>query len=367
MTDVRIATRRSALALWQANTVARLLGEQGYATELVPLVTSGDKLQKGALADVTITAEEAHLRTGKGLFVKEIQEAMLGGQANLAVHSMKDLPVTQTRGLVTAALLPRAPIEDVLVLSPGLRDEVLDALDAQERARIEASVEGLHLLPYARLRGVLSGLRGMYRAPLGTTSARRQALLRREFGEDLKVEVLRGNVDTRLSRVARGEFPAIMLARAGLVRLGLYEGCNMYPLPADVFIPAPAQGVIALECPERELAVREALARVADIDSVVAAALERLALWMLGGDCHTAIGASWQDPTLHVFCSTATEMREASFEVEPRLREDLAGLVERERGFFHGFFESLKTTNLARSLYSALRSAEFSTLIPWNA
>jgi porphobilinogen deaminase len=141
----------------------------------------------------------------------------------------------------------------------------------------------------------------------------------------------------------------------------------MYALPTDVFIPAPAQGVIALECPDRDFPVREALAQISSPDTVLAAAMERLALWMLGGDCHTAIGAAWGEGTLRVFCATSDgEMQELAFELEEKHARELAELLERERGFYHGFFESLKSTALARSLYVSLRTAEFRTLIPWN-
>ncbi|MCA2961602.1 MAG: hypothetical protein IOD12_15235, partial [Silvanigrellales bacterium] len=170
-TTVRIATRKSPLALWQANTTASLLKEQGYDTALVPLVTTGDKMQKGALSGVQISAEQAHLQSGKGLFVKEVQESLLAGESNLAVHSMKDLPVTQTTGLVTAAVLPRAPAEDVLILSPGVRNALLSKLSAEARARVTNESDGLQTLPWETVRDFLRESSDFFQKPIGTTSA----------------------------------------------------------------------------------------------------------------------------------------------------------------------------------------------------
>ncbi|MCA2959832.1 MAG: hypothetical protein IOD12_06230, partial [Silvanigrellales bacterium] len=178
--------------------------------------------------------------------------------------------------------------------------------------------------------------------------------------------VLRGNVETRLARVARGEFSAILLAKAGLGRLGVYQPCDMYALPFSAFTPAPAQGIVALECPERDSAVREALALISCPDTAATAAIERLALWMLGGDCHTAIGAHWRSPNLAVFCWSEKSTRECIVEADERHLRELSDIVERERGYYHGHFETLKSTSFARSLYITLRTAEFETLIPWQ-
>lgn len=365
-TTVRIATRKSPLALWQANTTAKLLEMHGYETALVPLVTTGDVLQKGALSGVHISAEQAHLQSGKGLFVKEVQESLLAGESNLAVHSMKDLPVAQTTGLVTAAVLPRAPAEDVLIFSPALLDAFVDHLSPTERTRVAKSPEGLQTVAWVTVRDFLRESSDFFAKPIGTTSARRQALSRLAFGDDLQAEVLRGNVETRLARVARGEFSAILLAKAGLNRLGLYKSSHMYALPFSAFTPAPAQGIVALECPERDFEVREALALVSCPDTAATAAIERLALWMLGGDCHTAIGAHWRSPNLTVFCATEQSTQTCVLEAEERHLAELAHILERERGYYHGHFETLKHTTFARALYVALRSANFETLIPWH-
>lgn len=121
---IQIATRKSKLALWQAKTTRNLLLDLGIKADLLPLVTTGDKMQKSQLADVNLdSAAEHHLTTGKGLFIKEIQEALLSGRAQVAVHSMKDLPVTQTKGLSIVSLLPRAGVRDVLILSPKVLEE----------------------------------------------------------------------------------------------------------------------------------------------------------------------------------------------------------------------------------------------------
>ena len=121
---IHIATRKSMLALWQAETIQKLLSFHGIKTSLLPIVTTGDKMQKSQLADIQLNINpEHHLTTGKGLFIKEIQEAILASKAQIAVHSMKDLPVTQTNGLKIAALLPRASACDVLILSPNVLEE----------------------------------------------------------------------------------------------------------------------------------------------------------------------------------------------------------------------------------------------------
>ena len=371
MAHIRIATRKSPLALWQANKTRTELAARGHTAELVPLVTTGDKMQKGALAGVDLNTTAAngtllpHHSTGKGLFVKEIQEALLQQTADVAVHSMKDLPVAHTPGLITSVVLGRASCEDVLIFSPALKEALLKRLDKASAEAIETNPEGLQILNYERLSNLLSQCDDLYAKPVGTISARRQSLLSLEMGSGLMCEILRGNVDSRLMKVARGEFSAIILARAGLDRLGLFESCNMYTLPAHIFVPAPAQGAIAIECRESDAKTREALASLACPEATLSAALERLALWLLGGDCHTAIGAHWtQDSTLNIYCHTSTSTTQTQFSLSKAEAAELENLKERERGYFSGFFQSLKKSSLALSLYSHLQDAKFETLIP---
>ena len=203
MQHLRIATRRSALALWQAEHVADLLRARypAVAVSLVPIVTSGDRIQDRPLAEVG----------GKGLFIKELEVAMAEGRAELAVHSMKDVPAAMPNGFVIAAVLPRA-----------------DPRDAFLSRR------------YARFADLPQGAR------VGTSSLRRQSILRARR-PDLRISPLRGNVDTRLRKLDEGEFDAIILAAAGLTRLGLAARITEY-LDTALSLPAVGQGIVGIEC-----------------------------------------------------------------------------------------------------------------------
>jgi hydroxymethylbilane synthase len=200
---LRIATRRSPLALWQAHHVKAQLEAQhaGLEVELLPLTTAGDRLKDRPLAAAG----------GKGLFIKELERALETGQAELAVHSMKDVPWRMPDGLVIGAVLARADPRDAFV---SLRHASVSALPA--------------------------------RATVGTSSQRRAALLR-ALRPDLEITALRGNVETRLARLDQGRCDAVLLAAAGLARLKLEERITEYLDPA-VFVPAVGQGVIGVEC-----------------------------------------------------------------------------------------------------------------------
>lgn len=200
---LRIATRRSALALWQAEHVKALLEttHPGLVVELVPIVTEGDRIQDRPLSEVG----------GKGLFIKELEVAMNEDRADLAVHSMKDVPWDVPEGFVLAAVLERADPRDAFL-----------------------SVQ------HASLASLPRGAR------VGTSSQRRQCLLR-ALRPDLEIVALRGNVDTRLRKLEAGDYDAIVLAAAGLTRLGLQRHIRDY-LDASVAIPAVGQGAIGIEC-----------------------------------------------------------------------------------------------------------------------
>lgn len=243
MSTIRIGTRGSALALWQAGHVRDRLAALGRPAELRVIVTTGDRLLDRRLESVG----------GKGAFLKEIEEALLANEVDLAVHSLKDVPTVLPDGLALCAILERADPRDGL-LSNGRR---------------------------------LSELRPG--AKVGTTSLRRQALLR-ALRPDLLLEDLRGNVDTRIRRLREGRFDAILLAMAGLTRLGR-AGEVSEPLDPRAFVPAPGQGAIALECRHSDQVVQAAVAPLADEATARAVAAERAFLAALGGGCNVPLGA----------------------------------------------------------------------------
>jgi hydroxymethylbilane synthase len=246
---LRIATRGSALALWQANwTRDWLLADDPTLTvELVVLKTRGDKILDRALSEVG----------GKGLFVKEIEEALLDGRAQVAVHSMKDLPADIPVGLTLGAVPVREDVRDALVVAP------------KHAARDVAS------LPQG--------------ARVGTSSLRRVCQLKARR-PDLDLVPLRGNVDTRLGKVQAGELDAIVLACAGLKRLG--HGARITAaLSTDDSLPAIGQGALAIECRVDD---PETVARLAKLDDRItrqAVVAERAFLKRLAGDCKTPLAA----------------------------------------------------------------------------
>ncbi len=243
---LRIATRKSQLALWQAEHVAALLrrAHPGLAVELVPMTTKGDRILDRSLAAIG----------GKGLFIKELEVALAQNQADIAVHSMKDVPGDLPEALMIAAVLPRADPRDALI-SPK----------------------------YPRLGDLPRGAR------LGTSSLRRQAQLL-AVRPDLRIEGLRGNVDTRLRRVESGELDAIVLACAGLVRLG-WESRIAARLDVETSLPAVGQGVIGMECRREDRRTRAALAALDDPATHTVLAAERAFAARLGGSCQSPIAA----------------------------------------------------------------------------
>ena len=245
-TMLRIGTRGSPLALVQARMVqARLaaaLGVDVGAIELATIRTSGDVIQDRPLAE----------EGGKGLFTKEIEEALLDGRIDLAVHSAKDMPTLLPQGLVLAACLEREDARDVFISRKA------PSLDALPRG-----------------------------ATLGTTSPRRQAIAKR-MRPDLRVVPLRGNVETRLRKLDEGQADAIILALAGLKRLGLQAQATK-AMSVEEFLPAAAQGAIGIEAREKDSRVRDLLARIDHADTSVAVACERAFLAELDGSCRTPI------------------------------------------------------------------------------
>ena len=242
--DIRIATRKSALALWQAEHVAGLLGalpEVG-AVELVPLSTRGDEILDKSLQKIG----------GKGLFIKELEVAMQVGDADIAVHSMKDVPAEMPEGFCLAAVLERANHADALV---GGNGRVFD--DLPQGARI------------------------------GSSSLRRQAQLKL-LRADLHIEPLRGNVNTRLAKLDNGDFDAIILAAAGLERLGLQHYSSQQFAPEEM-LPAAAQGVIGIECLESHAELRAVLAQLNHEPTVQTTAAERAIARTLQANCQSPV------------------------------------------------------------------------------
>jgi hydroxymethylbilane synthase len=243
---IRIATRKSALALWQANHVQALLrkAHSGVEVELVPIVTEGDRIIDRPLAQIG----------GKGLFLKELERALLDGKADLAVHSMKDVPAVMTTGLVLDAVLPRANPFDALV-----------SRDKRPLAELPVG------------------------SRIGTSSLRRQSQLL-ALRPDLLVFDLRGNVDTRLRKLDEGQYDAIILACAGLQRLGLGERITETLRPPD-WLPASTQGIIALQWRENDTQAGSLLEPLTDPDTLVVATAERAVARVLEASCQVPLAA----------------------------------------------------------------------------
>ncbi len=239
---LRLGTRGSKLALVQANTVRARLDERGVPCEIVVVKTTGDRIQDRSLADAG----------GKGLFTKELEQALHGGEIDVAVHSMKDVPVKRPDGLKIGALLPREDPRDVFV------------------SNIASTLAGLPK-----------------NARVGTSSVRRQAQVRRAR-PDIQDVLLRGNVDTRLAKLDAGDYDAILLAYAGLKRLGL-EGRATSTLALQDWLPALAQGAVGVEIRARDDRTAEAVSALNDRNTEIVLACERAFQDVLDGSCRTPI------------------------------------------------------------------------------
>jgi hydroxymethylbilane synthase len=247
--SLRIATRGSALALWQANYIRERLAQlHGIESELVRIRTSGDKFQSSSAAQLS---EQG---VTKGIFIKELEEALLAGTADLAVHSMKDVPTGNPPGLTFPAITKREDVRDCLISRDG-----------------------------AKLKDLASGAR------VGTGSLRRKAQLRHQR-PDLELLDLRGNVDTRLKKVAAGEFDAIVLATAGINRLGARDSIAEI-LPAEIMLPAVGQGALGIEIRADDRETMKLVAALDDPESHAAVTAERALLRELEGGCQIPLGA----------------------------------------------------------------------------
>lgn len=244
MARLRIGSRGSQLALWQANHIASLLRERGHAVDLQIIKTTGDKITDVALAKVGT----------KGMFTKEIEEALAAGHVDLAVHSLKDLPTELPPGFQIVAITKRENPLDVFV------------------SKHCSSIDDL-----------------LRRARVGTSSLRRQAQLK-ALRPDLEIHPLRGNVDTRLRKLESGEYDAIVLAAAGVTRLGLTALVRQV-IPAEIMCPAAGQGALGIEVRRGDTTTAQHLAFLDDRDARSTTTCERALLNQLGGGCQVPIGA----------------------------------------------------------------------------
>lgn len=243
---IRIATRESRLALWQAEHVAALI-RKAYSdvdVSLVPMTTSGDQILDRTLAQVG----------GKGLFIKELEVAMSEGRAEIAVHSMKDVPSVLPEGMVINCVLERADPRDAFV--------------SKKHADFASLPQGAHI---------------------GTSSLRRQSQLL-AARPDLRISAVRGNVETRLRKLDEGQFDAIVLASAGLTRLGLGNRITEY-LDPSICVPAVGQGVIGVECKANDYVTRAFCAVLNHADSETCVTAERAFAAKLEGSCQSPIAA----------------------------------------------------------------------------
>ncbi|MFA6191207.1 MAG: hydroxymethylbilane synthase [Sulfurimonas sp.] len=248
MKKLTIATRGSQLALWQSNHIKAVLEEQnpGLEVELNIIVTTGDKIIDRPLAAIG----------GKGLFLKELEEAMLRGEAQIAVHSLKDVPTVMPEGLILAAITQR--------------EDSRDALLSEKYADINSLPQG---------------------GTVGTSSLRRRMQIEK-IRPDLKIKDLRGNVDTRIRKLKEGEFDAIILAAAGINRLGLVESVkHVYPISLDEMIPSMGQGALGIEA-VNDPKVLAIVARLENEYSRIETTIERDFVDMLNGGCHVPIGVN---------------------------------------------------------------------------
>src|SRR5215510_7919532 len=306
MSDVNLGTRGSQLALVQARMVAALIhARTGVSCNQVIIKTSGDRLSEASLSEIG----------GKRLFVKEIEDALLAGEIDLAVHSSKDMPAVLPDGLAIGAVLPREDPRDAIVL-PG----------TAAPASLEAVIAALGNGPR-----------------IGTSSVRRTAQLTRLF-PNARFAPIRGNLDTRMRKLDSGDYDALVLASAGLRRLNHGHRISA-ALPVDACVPAPGQGIVAVEIRSDDDELRAVVAAINDTASAAALDAERAVVERLGGGCQMPIGAYARltDETVHVAAivtsidgervvraeatGAALDARAAGVEAANRLLEGGAGAI----------------------------------------
>jgi hydroxymethylbilane synthase len=306
----RIGTRGSALALWQARAVASRLNERGTPSEIVVIKTGGDRWQEAPLSEAG----------GKRLFVKELEDALLAGDIDLAVHSAKDMSAVLPDGLTIAAVLPREDPRDAIVLAPGSR--VVD---------FESALAHIGEMP-----------------TIATSSIRRIAQLAAAIPQ-AQFTAIRGNVDTRLRKLDAGEYEALVLAAAGLRRLGFAARISA-AIPVDVCVPAPGQGIVAIETREDEVDA-EAVRSISDAETFAALSAERAVVTALGGGCQLPLGAvallERDSLSLHAIVASPNG-REA-------IRHSIRGPIERATALGQQLAEELEAAG-AGEILAAVRS-----------
>ena len=267
--NLRLGTRGSLLAKTQSQLVASELEKlhKGLAVELVIIKTSADSIQDKPL----------HEFGGKGLFTKELEQALLGGEVDLAVHSFKDVPVTQ----------PLVDQSDLIIAAVPRREDPRDVLISLKAKSIEELPQG---------------------AKVGTGSQRRRCQLLAKRA-DLKVEALRGNIDTRLRKLRDDQFDAIILAAAGLRRGAMFHEDEMVILEPEQMLPAPGQGALALQCRRNDEKTRSLVALMDDAATESCVAIERLIVSALEGDCQSPIAALAELKNNEIFLQCAVGAR----------------------------------------------------------
>lgn len=292
---IRVGTRGSRLALWQAHHLQAQLAAIGRESTLEIIKTQGDRVQ-----DLSFDKLE-----GKGFFTKEIEQALLEKRVDLAVHSMKDLPTSGPDGLVLAAVSERADPADWLLHRTGATES----------------------LPLQLPKG----------AKVGTSSARRKAQLH-ALRPDLELVDIRGNVPTRIEKLRKGQFDAIVLAAAGIIRLALdLSDLTVLPLNPKEFIPAPAQGVLAFQTRSEDLELRQTLLAIHHAPTAECTNVERRVLQLLEGGCHMPLG---------VYCE---QDRNGNFHAWAALANDWQAPLVRHRISSSTYFQ------LAEQLFTGLR------------
>ncbi len=255
-TRLIIGSRTSRLAMWQTNHIIDLLSRvwPSVECEVRPFVTQGDKTPHVALPEIG----------GKGLFTQELENALRQGEIDIAIHSLKDLPVENAPGLTLGAMIGRADVSDVLV--------------ARKATTLESLPSG---------------------AVIGTSSLRRQAQLL-YYRPDLQVKSIRGNVETRIRKVMEGQYDAAIMAAAGLIRLGLARYISQ-TLPLDLMLPAPGQGVLAVQCRADDEQTLDLLHGIHQPDVAASAIAERAFLHALDAGCSTPVAAFAPPPTSRLY------------------------------------------------------------------